>query len=430
MPKTIEIERALVCWIVAEQDSLRQRTEFEQMKHSLNFFTSEHDILRLRGRFGSTDWDEDVKHPIIIGSLERRFMILLVRHGHQRVMHSGVETTLNWIRRRFWIVKARKTVLNKCVVCKRFNARTLSPPETPDLPKFRVDNSFSFCNIGVDFCGPLLVRSLAKDSTFKVHILLVTCASSRALHLELVPDLTSSTFIRGFLRFVSRKGLPKLMVSDNAKTFRSVEVKRFMTSHGITQRFILPATPWWGGFYERLVRFVKLSLRKALRKSYLRYEELETVICQVEAVINSRPLTYISADDLSESLTPFHLIYGRNVSLPPANVVTEMPPENVSRRYEHLKEYFGKRNGNCLVLLILTSFNNNTCIVLHTRQNRSHPTSGMSSLFVMIRPYLDKNGVSVGSKNSSWVETDTHGVSSSSVLVMVPGTYAIVCCKR
>jgi len=112
----------------------------------------------------------------------------------------------------------------------------------------------------VDFCGPLLVRSLAKDSTFKVHILLVTCASSRALHLELVPDLTSSTFIRGFLRFVSRKGLPKLMVSDNAKTFRSVEVKRFMTSHGITQRFILPATPWWGVFYERLVRFVKLSL--------------------------------------------------------------------------------------------------------------------------------------------------------------------------
>ena len=77
----------------------------------------------------------------------------------------------------------------KCVICRRFNARALLPPETPDLPSFRVDDSFSFCNIGVDFCGSLTVSSLAnKDSNSKVYILLVTCASSRALHLELVPD--------------------------------------------------------------------------------------------------------------------------------------------------------------------------------------------------------------------------------------------------
>ena len=109
----------------------------------------------------------------------------------------------------------------------------------------------------------------------------------------------------------------------------------------ITQRFILPATPWWGGFYERLVRSVKLSLRKSLGKSFLRYDELETVLCQVEPVINSRPLTYISSDDLSEPLTPFHLLFGRNVSIISSDVSSELKTtEAAKNRYAHLKRVF------------------------------------------------------------------------------------------
>ena len=80
----------------------------------------------------------------------------------------------------------------------------------------------------------------------------------------------------------------------------------------IKQRFILPASPWWGGFYERLVRSVKLSLRKTLGRSLLTYEELETVLCSIESVINNRPLTYVSEDDMDEPLTPYHLMFGRN----------------------------------------------------------------------------------------------------------------------
>ena len=93
---------------------------------------------------------------------------------------------------------------------------------------------------------------------------------------------------------------PDKIVNDNFKTFRSDPVKSFMVKNGVKQQFILPASPWWGGFYERLVRSVKSTLRKVLGKKTLTYEELLTVLCEVEAVINSRPLTYATEDEVIE----------------------------------------------------------------------------------------------------------------------------------
>ena len=144
----------------------------------------------------------------------------------------------------------------------------------------------------------------------KAYILLLICASSRAIHLELVPDMSVSGFLQGFKRFMACRGDPDVIVNDNFKTFKTVEVKRFMVSHGITQRFILPASPWWGGFYERLVRSVKMCLKKVSGNAL---EELQTILCEIEAVIYSRPLAYACEDDLKEVLTPFHLLHGRNI---------------------------------------------------------------------------------------------------------------------
>ena len=83
----------------------------------------------------------------------------------------------------------------------------------------------------------------------------------------------------------------------------------------VVQKFILPASPWWGGFYERLVRSVKLSLRKVLSTSFVSFEELQTILCEVEQIINGRALVYISECDLEDDLTPFHLMLGRDISL-------------------------------------------------------------------------------------------------------------------
>ena len=141
-PTAEELEAANAYWIIAEQQVIRESKGYEKMKNSLKLFEAENSILCVKGRFGNTSWDENVKHPMLIGGAERHFTVFLVRYGHAKVVHCGVEATLNWLRTKYWITKGRKTVkqiLLKCVICRRFNARVLLPPETPDLPSFRVD---------------------------------------------------------------------------------------------------------------------------------------------------------------------------------------------------------------------------------------------------------------------------------------------------
>jgi len=108
-----------------------------------------------------------------------------------------------------------------------------------------------------------------------------------------------------------------------------------MVNRGVKQQFLLPASPWWGGFYERLARTVKSTLRKVLRKKTLTFEKLTTLLCEVESVINNRPLTHTTEDDLKEPLTPNHLIYGRNLFehyQNTQNLDAEMTPDSCSKR--------------------------------------------------------------------------------------------------
>ena len=167
------------------------------------------------------------------------------------------------------------------------------------------------------------IYSIQGRQLFKAHICLFTCATSRAIHLELVPNLQGSTFIRAMRRFIGRRGFPSLLVSDNAKTFTSKVLKKFLTKNRIDKDFILPASPWWGGFYERLVRNVKVPLRKTLGKARLTYEEMETILIEIECIVNARPLTYLSDDNMTEPLTPSHLLTGRNIMKHPTSVTNQ-----------------------------------------------------------------------------------------------------------
>ena len=127
-------------------------------------------------------------------------------------------------------------------------------------------------------------------------------------HFELTPDMKIPAFLRALKRFIARRGIPDSITSDNFKTFKSIEVKKFCLNNKIDQKFIIPASPLWEGFYKRLVRS-----QKVMGKSLVTYEELQTVLCDVESVINSRPLVYMGEDDIEEALTPFHLMYGQNM---------------------------------------------------------------------------------------------------------------------
>ena len=140
-------------------------------------------------------------------------------------------------------------------------------------------------------------------------------------------------------RFISRRGYPDLLVSDNAKTFKSVELKSFLRLNEIDQDFILPRSPWWGGFYERLVRTVKSTLNKTIGKARLTYEEMETVLVEAEAVINNRPLTYLYDDDFVEPITPSHLLCGRNMfsRADQLAIVTDSNSSSLGKRVRYLR---------------------------------------------------------------------------------------------
>ncbi|GBO40248.1 hypothetical protein AVEN_164417-1, partial [Araneus ventricosus] len=228
---------------------------------------------------------------------------------------------------------------------------------------------------GIDFTGPVIIRS-GKESNQKSYITLFTCAVTRALHLELTTDMTTKHFILSLRRFLARRGNCKVIISDNAKSFKAtdnilrefakilvdVDLKKFVGIHEITWQFIPPHAPWWGGFYERLMRSIKEPLRKILGRASLSFEEMTTILAEVELVLNHRPLTYTS-NDLDEPLplTPAHFLFPgqENLSYPVhfLEIFTNQPStkENLTRRVVYqtklLRHIWGKWKNNYLMQL-------------------------------------------------------------------------------
>ena len=176
----------------------------------------------------------------------------------------------------------------------------------------RVRPASPFEVLGMDHAGPLYCEDYPED---KFYVLLVTCAVTRAVHLELVSSMSGVTTSRCFRRLAARRGLPRKVYSDNHKGFK--RCKELVTSKfgslAPKWNFIAPLSPWRGGWWERLVRSVKSSLKKTLGKKLLCREELETVLVEIEACLNSRPLTFVSDEsDGAEPLTPAHFLLGHN----------------------------------------------------------------------------------------------------------------------
>ena len=303
-------------WIKHVQQEILNSDKYSQMKSSLGLYQDEDGILRCQGRIGLSSLPYDTRFPILLPR-GHHFTKLVILKCHDQVMHNGVAETLVQVRSKYWIVKGRQTVKNiigKCVVCKKLEGRPYGMPPTPQLPGFRLSDEFAFSSIGVDFAGPVYVKDIYHKSgdMNKAYIVLYTCASSRAVHLDLVPRLTTEAFVRSFKRFIARRGVPKLVVSDNGSTFKSEELKKLLAEHNIQWKFNVALAPWWGGFFERLVRSTKRCLKKTLGTARVSYEELLSVVVEIEGILNSRPLTYVD-DELRDPLTPSQLIIGRRL---------------------------------------------------------------------------------------------------------------------
>lgn len=276
---------------------------------SLCPFIDEQGLLRVRTRLENTDMSLGDKCPVLIP--QGHFAELVVAFQHRLLKHAGVDTLLTSLRCEYWILGARrlaKRVKRFCVACQKLDAAALNAPAAP-LPADRATKAAPFSVIGVDYCGPLFCLP-----NKKVYILLISCAVTRAVHMELVDSLSLSDFLLAFRRFVGRRGLPSVVYSDNAATFKSA-VGALAAEFGPTcpeWKFLCPKASWWAGFYERMVRTVKSSLKKTLGKRVLTKVELETLLVEVESCVNSRPLTFVSDDVTSpQPLTPSHFLTGR-----------------------------------------------------------------------------------------------------------------------
>ena len=190
---------------------------------------------------------------------------LLIRERHDHVHHNGVRETLNAIRETHWVLKGRvavKRVIRKCTICRRYDGKpfTAPPPLTclqivfmsDRLSRRKTRLSSSFL---IDFAGPLYVNSASPENRSKAYCCLFTCASTRAVHLELTESLTITSFLQAFRRFVSRIGLPAKLLTDNAETFksssvdvnkisRSSEVKQYLANSQVDWQFIMERAPW------------------------------------------------------------------------------------------------------------------------------------------------------------------------------------------
>ena len=265
-------------------------------------------------------------HPILLDRTHH-LAKLIVASAHLRVQHNRVKETLAEVRGKFWILKGRslvKQLISACVTCRRFEGLPYSAPPAPPLPGFRVNEAPPFTHAAVDFAGPLYVRGANNSGERKVWICLFNCCVTRAIHLELVNELSTSAFIRCLKRFPARRGLPRRIISDNAKTFKVVakviesmlnhpDVKDHLLNLKVEWKFNLEKAPWWGGLFERLVKSTKRCLRKMLGWARLSVDETHTALLEVESTLNSRPLTYTSNADVEELLTPSHLLVGRSL---------------------------------------------------------------------------------------------------------------------
>lgn len=194
-----------------------------------------------------------------------------------------------------------------------------------NIPKFRLQQVKPFLIAGVDYAGPIILKSSVTRQTVPTHayLCLFVCMTTKALHLELASDLSTETFLMAFCRFISRRGPVEQMHSDcigASKYFQPVdnfvqstdyqnECTKYLSAPNISWHFNPPSAPHFGGLWEAGVKSVKTLLYRTLGLQRLKYEELLTLLCRIEVTLNSRPLGALSADPRDfEVLTPSHFL--------------------------------------------------------------------------------------------------------------------------
>ena len=286
--------------------------------NNLNLYLDKNHLLRSDGRIGKTRYfEDDIINPILLAK-DHPLSSKIVEDCHRRCKHLGIQATLNLVRLSgFWIPRpyqSIKKILANCSICKKFNSLAFKYPKVTDLPKHRVDMIRPYKHTGLDYTGHIYVRQNNKD--VKMYLLIFTCLSIRAIHIELVPDMSTNQFVLALVRFVNLYGIPSHIYSDNDRSIvaganlvshvlASSEFKENFDKYNIKHIRIPMYSPWVGATWERMIGTLKCCLAKTLLRVVPSYFRLLTILSDIQLAINSRPLTYRCAQDASlEIISP------------------------------------------------------------------------------------------------------------------------------
>ncbi|XP_052873633.1 uncharacterized protein LOC128278951 [Anopheles cruzii] len=300
---------------------LRKKSSLYKVSPELD----ENSVLRVSGRLANCPWiDEATKKPII---LPRRHLVtdLIINYTHRRYHHHGHQTAINALRSHYHIPRLRvefNRVRKQCQRCKNRDARPVNPL-MGNLPKERLA-AFrpAFCYSGLDYFGPMTVAVGRRVE--KRWGALFMCLTTRAIHVELVHSLNTSSCILAIRRFIARRGKPLEIISDCGTNFigasrelkeawKQVDSSRLIEETTTNLRWVFnpPGAPHFGGSWERLIGSVKKGLREMRLPRLPTDEILQSTLAEVEFSVNSRPLTDVPIDVESEPpLTPNHFLLG------------------------------------------------------------------------------------------------------------------------
>lgn len=347
-----------------EMSSLQNQRDCSTRLQRLKPFLDSDGILRVGGRLNRSSLPSDVRHPVLLPK-KHHVVDLIVDHYHKTHLHSGPQLTQALLAQSVWILCARSVIRSrifKCVTCFKNKPRNTTPL-MGDLPPSRITPARPFLSTGIDYCGPFTIKvfNLRSVKHVKVYLCIFVCMVTKAVHVEVVTDLTTDGFLAALTRFVSRRGPCSDIYSDCGTNFVGADatlrrlihshvnsppaqdsIQQFVVQKGINFHFNPPAAPHQGGLWESAVKSAKHHLRRVMGDTVLTLSQFITLSTQVEAMLNSRPLTPLSSDPADlEALTPGHFLIGAPLASVPEPNVSDVP----SNRLKHwqLVQAFNQR---------------------------------------------------------------------------------------
>lgn len=355
---------------------LKNNKQVNSNLKSLYPFIDANGLLRVGGRLQNSDLPFAKKFPIILPN-KCHLTKIIILNQHLSFLHGGLKLLLSTLSQKYHIVngiREIKSVLHKCIICHRYKADS-AKQLMGSLPRERVTPARAFERVGLDYCGPFEVKNstVRRSLIRKGYVVVFVCFTTKALHLEIVSDMTTEAFLAALKRFISRRGLPSVIHCDNASTFKGANNKLHQLyqlhknssfqnnvldlalTKGIIFKFIPAYSPNHGGLWETAVKSVKFHLKRVTGIKIFTYEQYQTILCQIESILNSRPLVALSNDTSDYSyLTPGHFLIGCAPTSYPEQNCIDIPANRLRlwRCCEQVRQHFWRAWSNEYLALL------------------------------------------------------------------------------